>query len=173
MLAEQPGSLTTGGDHLYGVQVFIFVKSLDAYELPATDPTDNTNIAWLVLHKVSQTPDHIEAGDLSRAVAFEWRTAENPTAPGYDAAYYLVNDGSSPKSIVIAIAPPDTDELLVIYASAPAHYACQLRDALPQLLEGLMINGILMDIAALDILPRPLIFPQSNPLDKIELQLDN
>jgi hypothetical protein len=88
---------------------------------------------------------------VSEPVGFSW--------DGRDAAYYLLTNQDEVKTIVIAVeVNRDEDQLVVCNVSMPASEEARVRDMLPEVLNGLRINGVEMDGMALENLPNPLGF---------------
>ena len=133
-----------------GMQIYLFVHSLDGFELPGES---DANIAWAALEQISKKREYIGKALVSAPAGFEW--------DGQDAAYYLLNDGDGNLSVLIAIAISTPQRLVVCRFSSPAWQADQIRDMLPEVLGTLSINGITMDMDALYGLPDPLQFPQA------------
>lgn len=150
ILAERVGSISTGGE-LEGLLAYFFVPSLEDYTLPLAE---NMNMAWSVLRQVTQKTAQVKGALVSDPMPFQWGD--------YDAAYYLLNDGNGTLTLVLATTIPETNQLLAVYISAPVQRAYIIRPMLPEILDGLTINGMKMDNRALDSLPNPLIFPGPN-----------
>lgn len=148
IMAEHMNALYTGTS-MAGMLVYVFVPSLDRFTLP-TD--ENANVALAVLQQVVRMPHEI-GHDVaaSEPAPFIWSD--------HDAAYYLLNSGDGIKTIVLAIALPDVDKLVVCNISVPADQVDRIRQALPEVLDGLTINGHRLSGEALDALPEPLHFP--------------
>jgi hypothetical protein len=151
VLAERVGTMQMGGQQV-GVQVVIFVHSTE--DFPLSTPT-GANVAWTVLNQVLTHPYEYNIGEsaaVSQPVGFDW--------DGYDAAYYLLNDGEGSLKMVLGLAMPD-NQLLGCNISAPAHLATRIRRSLPTVLSSLTVNGHRLDSSSLDELPDPLDFPES------------
>jgi hypothetical protein len=153
VLAEQMGTMQMGGQQV-GVQVVIFVHETD--DLPLSTPT-RANVAWAVLNQVLTHRYEYNIGEsaaVSQPIGFDW--------DGYDAAYYLLNDGEGSLKMVLGLAMPD-NQLLGCNISAPSHLATRIRRSLPTVLSSLTVNGHRLDSSSLDELPDPLDFPESQP----------
>lgn len=147
LIAEHFGTIESNSA---GMLIYLFVHSLDGFQLPAS--TD-ANVAWSALEQISKKREYIGDALVSAPAGFNW--------DGQDAAYYLLNDGDGNLSMLIAVAISTPQRLVVCRFSSPASQADQIRDLLPILLGTLSINGITMDMNALDGLPDPLQFPQA------------
>jgi hypothetical protein len=131
--------------------MYLFVHSLDGFKL--SQSTD-ANVAWEALEQISKKREYIGDALVSAPAGFQW--------DGQDAAYYLLNDGDGNLSVLLAIAIATPQRLVVCRFSSPALQADQIRLLLPQMLGTLSINGITMDMDALDGLPDPLQFPDAD-----------
>jgi hypothetical protein len=148
LLAEHTTSTETG-DVEVTVLIHCFVPALDNFDLPQEA---NVNMALVVLEQAVTMPTMVGQNVVvSDPVGFDWG--------GRDAAYYLLSGADGSKTIVIAVEALRQDSLVVINVSMPASEEMRVRDMLPEVLDGLRINGITMDGNALDILPDPLPFP--------------
>jgi hypothetical protein len=147
LIAEKFGSIQSG-TQLHGMQVYLFVYEMDAFDLPAT-PVENE--AWAALKQVIEKPDMIGNATVSEPAGFDW--------DGHDAAYYLFNDGDGGLSMLLAVAISSPPRLVVCNFTAPAEKSTAIRQLLPQLLSTLSVNGDIMDSRALHELPDPLEFP--------------
>jgi hypothetical protein len=134
--------------------VVIFVHS--TADLPLSTPT-GANVAWAVLNQVLTHPYDYnidESATVSDPVGFQW--------DGYDAAYYLLNDGEGSLKMVLGLAMPD-NQFIGCNISAPAHLATRIRRSLPTVLSSLTVNGHRLDSSSLEELPDPLDFPENQP----------
>jgi hypothetical protein len=147
ILAEYIGSAADG--YLTGLQVHVFVPSMDDVD---TNVPDGINAAWSFLDHVVRDPEYVDDSAVSEPAGFEWG--------GYDAAYYLVDNRDGFVSMVIAVAVPDSHKLVACSVTAPHAQHDRIREYLPQLLDGLTINGVRLDSDALEALPDPLEYPQ-------------
>ncbi len=146
LLAEHAGLVQSNTPE--GLLVYIFVPEMDHIAYPR--PTKK-NLAWSVLDHISHLPSYTGTANVSETVAFDW--------DGHDAAYYLLSDKDGSRTIVLAVALPGQDKLVVCNASTTSRDATRIRALLPDVLASLTVNGIHMSTAALKTLPDPLIFP--------------
>ena len=146
LLVENTPSIERGGA-FDGILLHIFVPNMDDVSIPAAD----TNRAWAMLNQVVQSPSYVGDAAVSAATAFEWG--------GYDAAYYTPNTGDGHATPLLAGTVPRPNQIGACRMSAAEGEARRMRRMLPELLDGLMVNGVRMDGAALDDLPDPLVFP--------------
>ena len=148
LLAEHTSSTETG-DVEVTVLIHCFVPLLDNFDLPEES---DENFALHVLNQAVTMPTMVGRNAIvSEPVGFEW--------DGHEAAYYLLNGEDGSKTIVIAVEVSRQERLVVVNVSMPASEESRVRDMLPEVLDGLRINGVALDGAALDILPDPLPFP--------------
>ncbi len=147
LIAEHFGTMESNSA---GMLIYLFVHSLDGFQLPAST---TANVAWAALNQISQKREYIGDALVSAPAGFQW--------DGQDAAYYLLNDGDGNLSMLLAIAIATPQRLVVCRFSSPASQADQIRAMLPDVLGTLSINGITMDMDALHDLPNPLQFPQA------------
>jgi hypothetical protein len=133
-----------------GMQIHLFVKSLDGFKLPASS---DANVAWAVLEQIIDKPEYIGNALVSAPAGFEW--------DGHDAAYYLLNNNDGNLSVLVAVALLSPKRLIVCNFSSPTQQASGIRAMLPQILSSLTINGVSMDITDLHNLPDPLNFPEA------------
>jgi hypothetical protein len=147
LLAEhaEPLGATTQPD---GMIIYIFVPAMDEINFTLHE---DANMAWEVLSQVAKMPDYVHDAVVSEPVAFEW--------DGHQAAYYLLTSHDGSRTVVLAVALPAQDKLIVANVSAPAHDAHHIRDMLPGILSSFTVNGKVMTREALDALPDPLPFP--------------
>jgi hypothetical protein len=136
-----------------GMQIHLFVHSLDGFKLP---DSRNTNVAWAVLEQIVDKPEYIGNALVSAPTGFDW--------DGHDAAYYLLNNNDGNLSVLVAVALLSPKRLVVCNFSSPTQQAVGIRAMLPQILSSLTINGVSMDIAALHNLPDPLEFPEAEAI---------
>lgn len=149
LLVEHSGSMASGGD-MRGVQVHIFVHTLDGFTIVA-----GKNIAWSVLEQITRDRKYIGSARANKPYGFEWSR--------HDAAFYLSNNGDGNMTMLIAIALPDVERMVVCNVTSPASEAGRIRSILPALLGSLTVNGTRMDVDALHQLPDPLVFPPAPP----------
>jgi hypothetical protein len=149
LIAERFGRMETVST-MPGMQIHLFVHSLDGFDLP---DADDANVAWAVLEQVIQKPSYIGDAKVSKPKGFDWG--------GQDAAYYLLNDGDGSLSILVAVVIASPKRLIVCNFSSPIRQADEIRTMLPEVLSKLTINGVALDMAALDNLPDPLPFPEA------------
>lgn len=131
-----------------GMQVHLFVRSMDDFKLPSED---HINVAWSVLNQIIRDPSLVGDGAATEPQGFEW--------DGMDAAYYLMNTGDGSVTLLIAVSLKSPLRLIVCNISSPNERSHFIRFMLPQLLHNLTINGSTLDISAVEVLPNPLVFP--------------
>jgi len=146
-LAEQRGSLHNTGK-LLGMQVYIFVHAVN--DLPAS-MNNEVHPARRILRQIISEPALVGDSVVSDPQPFSW--------DGNDAAYYLVNDTNDNVSLVMAVVLANETQLVAINISCPSDRAASIREALPNLLADLWVNGALMSVSGIDVLPDPLVFP--------------
>ena len=146
-LAEQRGSIHNTGK-LIGMQVFIFVHTVDDYPRPVNN---ESHPARRILQQIISDPTIVGDSAVSDPQPFIW--------DGNDAAYYLVNDPHENVSLVMAVMIEHESQLVAINISCPSERAASIREALPDLLADLWVNGTLMSTSGVDALPDPLVFP--------------
>jgi len=137
-----------GTGKLMGMQVFIFVHAVDNFPKPGDS---QSHPARRILQQIISEPAVIENSAFSEPQPFAW--------DGNDAAYYLVNDTKGNVSLVLAVVIANQSQLVAINISCPSDRADSIRDALPDLLADLWVNGALMSVSGIDALPDPLVFP--------------
>jgi hypothetical protein len=148
LLAEHTSSTDTG-DVEVTVLIHCFVPLLDNFDLPQ-EATEN--MALHVLEQAVTMPTMVGQNVVvSEPIGFNWGER--------DAAYYLLSGADGSKTIVIAIEANLQESLVVVNISMPASEESRVRNMLPEVLDGLRINGVALDGDALDILPDPLPFP--------------
>jgi hypothetical protein len=147
ILAEYIGSAADG--YLTGLQVHVFVPNMD--DMDANVP-DCMNAGLNFLDPVVIDTEYVDDSAVSEPAGFMW--------DGYDAAYYLVDNRDGFVSMVIAVAVPDSRQFVACSVTAPHAQHDRIREYLPQLLDGLTINGVTLDSDALEALPNPLEYPQ-------------
>lgn len=148
LLAEHTTSTETG-DVEVTVLIHCFVPLLDNFDLP-DEATEN--MALVVLAQAITMPTMIGQNVLvSDPLSFDW--------DGRDAAYYLLSGMDGSKTIVLAVETVPQRSLVVVNVSMPASEESRVREMLPEVLDGLRINGVTLDGHALDNLPDPLPFP--------------
>jgi hypothetical protein len=144
LITEKQGSMKT----IMGMQVHFFVHSISGYDIPAAD---SVNVALWILNQISRDPHYIGQGAVSDPQGFEW--------DGHDAAYYLLNNGDGSVSMLIALTVQPLQRMIVCNISSPNDRSQSIRVMLPNLLGTLTVNGVTMDLAAVNALPNPLVFP--------------
>jgi hypothetical protein len=149
VLAERTASVN--GISAEGITIHCFIPPLDEF----TPNTMHINYAWEVLDWVVKMPNHTGWDvAMTNPVAFEWSR--------HNAAYYLYTTGDDFRAVVLALALPNKQKVVICNVSSPIAQSNRIRAALPQLLDGLVVDGITLDGAALDNLPDPLAFPLYN-----------
>ncbi len=157
VIAEQtPGQSTDDG-----MVIYLFVPPIDQFSISTAD----ANLAWSFLDQVSHMPSHT-GNDLvvSQPVGFVWGV--------YNAAYYLLTTGNGLREVVLALAIPGQQKVVVCNISSPTDRASQIRAMLPQLFAGLQINGQTLPDVPLDALPDPLPFPRYRPANTVSHQMN-
>ena len=147
LVAEQRGSIHNSSK-LMGMQVYIFVHAVDNFPRPVDS---QSHPARRILQQIISEPALMGDSAYSEPEPFVW--------DGNDAAYYLVNDTNGNVSLVMAVVIANQSQLVAINISCPSDRADTIRDALPDLLADLWVNGALMSVSGIDALPDPLIFP--------------
>ncbi|MFN8376442.1 MAG: hypothetical protein U0694_26670 [Anaerolineae bacterium] len=149
-LAENPGSVADGSA-LRGVLLYLWMPPLDEFNIPA-DSSDNR--AQLMLDEAIRNPIVVGSGRVTVPQGFAWGDQ--------DAAYYLLNDSADEghATLVLAVTVPRSSRLLAVSVSAPHREQARIREMLPTLLDGLTLNRVPMNSAALDTLPQTLAFPE-------------
>lgn len=150
VLAEYIGSVATDGQ-LQGLLMHLHVPPLENVRIPVG--SNNSNRAWVILDQVSHQPDTIGSAKVSEPVAFRWG--------GLDAAYYLMDSGEGSVTLIMGVIVPQSNGLVACSLSAPRDQAARIRQELPQLLDGLEVNDVVLDGDDLAFLPDPLEFPVS------------
>jgi hypothetical protein len=152
MLAEHI-SPVEGSAPTAGILVYIFAPPLNEFTL---SDQAGANFALEVLRQVTQMPSHVGRDvSVSDPVDFRW--------DGHEAAYYLLTGADGTRTLVIGVAVPDLQRLVVANVSVPLGREAALRAAPPAVLDGLTINAITFDGSALQSLPDPLPFPDFSP----------
>ena len=132
-----------------GILVHCFVPPTDEFHNPDPDK----NYAWQFLDWVVKMPNHTGWDvTMSQPEGFTWDS--------HEAAYYLMTTGDGVRGIVLAVAIPDEHRIVACNISATMGEASRIRATLPDLLNGLMVDGQSLTSAALAILPDPLRFPR-------------
>ena len=148
VMAEEIGSVATDG-RLGGLLTHIFIHPLEEFEdIPITA---SANEAHQLLDAIIHNSDYVGHARTSTPIAFDWN--------GLDAAYYLMTNKEGNVTIVLGVVAPGTHKLVATSVSAPPDHSGRLRTSLPELLGGMVINDVVLDRAALDVLPDPLAFP--------------
>jgi len=149
VIAEHFGTVADQGT-LQGLMAYVFVTPLS--DLPTLESTNQTNRAQQVLSQIVSDGSFVGTAQVSTPIGFVW--------DGIPAAYYLLTDhDSNLKTLVIGVAVPDTDVLLIGTLSAPLDDDKTIRAALEDIFGALTVNGVVMHPVGLDSLPDPLIFP--------------
>lgn len=150
ILAEYSVSMASGGDMVRGIQLFLFVHSLEGFHI-----TGGKNVAWDILDQIIRDRKYIGRAHVDSPHGFDW--------DGHDAAYYLSNDGGGSMTMLLALAMPAAHKMVVCNLTSPTAEADRIRGLLPVLLETLTVNNVRLDAAALRALPDPLVFPAYRP----------
>jgi hypothetical protein len=148
-LAETPASVVDGAA-LHGLLLYLWIPRMDEFVLPVAA---GQNLAHIVLNQVIMRPDYVGESRVTEPQPFQWDNQR--------AAYYLLNNAQTEQvSMVLAVTAPRSSRLLVSSISVPSAEAERVRLMLPVLFEGLTINGVQLDAAALNELPQTLNFPE-------------
>ncbi len=147
VLAEYISSVAVDRQ-LSGLLTHVFVPPLDEFNIQISA---TSNPAFLILSQITSNPDYVGSATISDPVAFDW--------DGLSAAYYLMDNGEGNVTIVVGVVADRSNRLVACSISAPADQSDRIREALPQLLDGLMINGQVLAGDSLNTLPNPLHFP--------------
>ncbi len=149
VIAEHFGSVAEQGK-LQGLMAYVFVTPLT--DLPTVESDTPTNRAQQVLAQIVSDGSFIGTAQVSTPIGFLW--------DGVPSAYYLLTDHDSDlKTLVIGVAIPETELLLIGTLSAPMEESEAIRAILESLFGGLSVNGAVMRPIGLDSLPDPLVFP--------------
>lgn len=147
LMAERPGSMQSNS-RLMGMQMHIFTHETNDFGISMNE---GENDAWAILKFIVKKQEYIGNAIASEPQGFTWN--------GYDAAYYLLNDGYNNVTLLMAVVTDTPKRLVAFNISCPLQRADLLRDVLPELLDGLTINNEVMDVVAMHDLPDPLPFP--------------
>lgn len=148
VMTEQISTIATNGE-LGGLLTHIFVPPLDNLPIRASQ----TNRALSILREIVSDPDYVGAAKVTKPQSFLW--------DGHEAAYFLMNNGEVNRTLVLGVILPGINGLIACNISAPSDQSDRIREQLPQLLEGLEINGIILDSESLNQLPDVLPFPDT------------
>lgn len=148
MVLEEHGQKPEGGALLDGLLVTLWAPPLQDFGL---EIVQHQNSALVVLEHVVSARDYVGSAAISQPQALVWSD--------HQAAYYMLNDGCGHMTLVLALALPGDEHLLAINISAPAGSGARMRALLPELFNGLVINGRPLANTALHNLPDPLPFP--------------
>ena len=155
-LAEQRSSIHNTGK-LMGMQVFIFVHAVDDFPRPINS---ESHPARRILQQIISQPNIVGDSAVSDPQPFIW--------DGNDAAYYLLNDTHENVSLVMAVVLDNESQLVAINISCPSSRAAAIREALPELLADLWVNGALMSVSGVEALPDPLVFPTKSNAEETD-----
>lgn len=143
-------NMAASTDQLGGLLMHVFVHPLN--DLSVSIVADG-NMAHSILDSIVHNPTYIGDALVGPVHAFDWG--------GHDAAYYLMDNGQGSRAIVFAIQTDRSHNLIFCHVSAPVDQTVRIREVLPELLDGLEVNGVFLDPAVLNaILPDELVFPQ-------------
>lgn len=140
-----------GEERVGGLLTYVFVPRLESETVQIIGPARG-NYALAVLNAVVANPN--QGIEVSQPTQFKWDE--------FDAAYYLLSSGDGVRAIVLAIALPENNQLVVCNVSAPSMTANEIRTRLPEIFQGMTINGETIGGEALHELPNPLPFPSYN-----------
>ena len=147
MLAEH--AVSASGKFAGGMLIYCFVPPMDEFEVS----TGDANYAWTVLKQVVKMPSHTGRDvSVSEPEGFDWET--------FPAAYYLLTTGDGIRALVLALGLPGRDKMVFCNVSVPAAQGDRIRRLLPDVLDGLVVNGTTLHGTALETLPDPLPFPR-------------
>lgn len=147
VLTEHMGKPETGGV-LEGILIHVFIRQMDEFHV---NNSEDGNTAWKMLKQVMADPDYVGNALVSEPVAFDW--------DHHDAAYYLLNNRDGTVTLLLAMGLSDNNQVVVSHISLPESQVNRLRPMLPKLLDSLTIDGVVVDVTALNHLPDPLAFP--------------
>ncbi|TVR18472.1 MAG: hypothetical protein EA396_15055 [Anaerolineaceae bacterium] len=151
VVAESLGSIAEDGQ-LGGLLMHVWAPPLNDFSISASD----TNRARAILEQITGNPSYIGGAHVSVPRAFDWE--------GVEAAYYLLDNIEGNVTVVLGVLLPDAEQLIAASISAPKDQAYRVRAQIPRLLDGLMVNGVLLSGETLDeTLPYPLSFPTDAP----------
>ena len=150
VIAEDTATLDKPGQD--GIVINCFVPALGDYDPGEIRP----NYAWTVLDWAIKKPD-LTGHDVSMTepVGFSWDDQH--------AAYYMFSAGEGVRGVVLAVEIPGEQKVVAINISVQMWRATRIREMLPELLDGLMIDNTRLDSEALEMLPDPLPFPRYIP----------
>lgn len=144
----------TVADHgkLQGLMAYVFVTPLVEFPFVIDDDPE-LNSALQVLTGIAEDASASGSAHVTHAEGFVWS--------GYDAAYYLLSEPSTGlRTLVIGVSLPESGVLLTCAVSAPHESAARIREILPLLLGGLMLNARAIGVDALHSMPDTLDFPE-------------
>ncbi|MBC8171317.1 MAG: hypothetical protein H7X77_06580 [Anaerolineae bacterium] len=148
VIGEHFGSVATGGV-LEGVMTYTFVTPLQDF---IAQPRTGANIAQVILGEMLADPIYSAGITATVPTGFEWGE--------YAAAYTLLTGKDGNVTIMLGVVVPEIETLLSCTVSSPYAGHQRLRDLLPTLLDGLVLNNIVFKGDALMVLPDPLKFPK-------------
>jgi len=148
-MVEHMGSIHNGQPS-HGITMYIFVPDIGQM-LPELDESDN--LAYEVLARVADSPEHVHGIEISPPTAFTWGTR--------DAAYYLYTYGDPTHEQFhgVVLAVTHGQKVVGISVMAPSTESARIRNAIPQILHGMSIDKQHLSDDFPDILPDPLVFP--------------
>jgi hypothetical protein len=146
VIGEHFGSVATAGV-LEGIMTYTFVTPLHEF----TARTDD-NIAWAILGEILADPVYSAGVTYTDPTGFQWGE--------YDAAYALLTGKDGNVTMMVSVAVPEIATLLSCSVSSPHAQHARIRELLPTLLDGLVLNNIVFKGDDLAVLPDPLMFPE-------------
>jgi hypothetical protein len=150
VIAEQFGTVADQGT-LQGLMAYVFVAPMADFASPVVLQAPDRR-AQRILRQIVSDAALVGTARASDPVAFAWGD--------YDAAYYLLTDDESNlKTVVLGVAVPNQDTLVIGTLSAPQTKAPAIRAALAELFGALTINDVSLSAEALNTLPQALDFP--------------
>ena len=141
--------VTAGEGQLGGLLMHVFVHPLN--DLNISTATGG-NVAHSILDTIVHNPDYIGDALVGPVYPFNWGD--------HDAAYYLMDNGQGSRAIVFGIQTDRSRSLIFCHVSTPVNQVARMREVLPQLLDGIEVNGVVLNPAVLNaVLPGELVFP--------------
>lgn len=151
VVAESLGRVAEDG-RLGGLLMHVWAPPLNDFSISASD----TNRARAILEQITGNPSYVGGANVTIPRPFDWG--------GIEAAYYLLDNVEGNVTVVLGVILPGETQLIAASISAPKDQAHRVRAQIPRLLDGLMVNDVLLSGETLDeTLPYPLSFPTDAP----------
>lgn len=148
VVAESIGAVATN-QQIDGLLAHIFIPPVEDFTQSAVD---TERVAYSIMMEITRSEEFIHNAVVSEPQAFTW--------DGEDAAYFLMDNGQGHVTVVLGVVIPGTRTLVTAQISAPDQQANRIRTTLPDLLDGLTIDGRSLSGNTLNTLPDPLDFPE-------------